>query len=107
MCKKAGNFRTGGLQDACFTADGQGVLTVSKTGIISCWEWRYSAFGKSKANAAVESYKSRFSKMKGIINDENKLMESLPPVNVKTGFIFCYGESSPDAFFAKTSGLPI
>lgn len=35
------HYRSGGCQHACFSADGQKVITVGNDKTISCWEWRY------------------------------------------------------------------
>lgn len=80
MCVQAGNYRVEGIQHVCFTADAQGVLTVSKNGVVSCWTWNHTSLGRSKASVAVEAYRSKMAALKAAKNTENAYISKMEPV---------------------------
>lgn len=82
---QAGYYRDGGIQSACFTADAQQVLTVSKTGVITCWKWQYSSLGKSKATVAIETYKSRLGEIRDMKNKENFYLREMKEIELQSG----------------------
>ena len=71
----AADYRDGGLRFVRYTPDAQQILSVSKTGVLSCWKWRYSSLGKSKATVAIETYKSLLGEARDTRNTEDSILK--------------------------------
>ena len=83
---QAGNYRTGGLSHVCFTGDAQKVITTSCNGAISCWEWKFSALGKTKAANAIDTFRARTSTLNRGRKEQDALITAMESIDLEGEF---------------------
>lgn len=67
----------GGVIHCCFTPDSRCVLTVGGDGTLSCWAWDFSDKGKSRAAAAVDFARARYSQILELRKEQDAAMKAL------------------------------
>eukprot|EP00794_Sanderia_malayensis_P003685 gene3685-4202_t len=77
---KAGHRRLNGITHVCFSNDSRCTLTVGGDGTLSCWQWEYSALGKSRATAAVDAARSSIASLRDVRRKQDEYLKQLPEI---------------------------
>eukprot|EP00794_Sanderia_malayensis_P005297 gene5297-5966_t len=118
---KAGHRRLNGITHVCFSNDSRCTLTVGGDGTLSCWQWEYSALGKSRATAAVDAARSSIASLRDIrrkqdeclkqlpeieTNDEGLIMLDTSPKEAKTWLDFSIAKKTTPTTFLPEGNIP-
>ncbi|XP_031564143.1 cilia- and flagella-associated protein 43-like [Actinia tenebrosa] len=72
------HYRKGGVSHLCFTGDSQKLLSTGRDGVLSCWEWSFSATGRSKSTTAIQVSRARTALLKTQRQDEDAAAAERP-----------------------------
>ena len=85
MTFQASNYRKGGISHICFSNDAQAIITASRNGTATCWNWSFTTLGKSRVSAAIETFKSMNGLLKSVKNKEEEALKKMQDDKLEEG----------------------